>query len=154
MPAAHGFKGRAGKSNVDVTTAVQPALSEAEGAMQGRLMIPTMEKKISVVLIGVTDMDRAVRFYREVLGIPLKFQSDTYTEFATHGAVLALERRKEVLSSGPAFTFPTTDIRQDRERLEEAGVKFWQDLREEDFGWVLMPHDSEGNIFEVVQYKK
>lgn len=113
-----------------------------------------MEKKISVVLIGVTDMERAVRFYRDALALPLKFQTDAYTEFATHGAVLALEKRDEVVANGPAFTFPTADIRQDREHLEKAGVKFWKDLRDEYFGWVMMPQDSEGNIFEIVQYKK
>jgi lactoylglutathione lyase len=113
-----------------------------------------MEKKIGVVLIGVTSMDRAVQFYRDVLGLPLKFQTDAYTEFATHGAVLALEKRKDVSANGPAFTFPTSDIRQDRKQLERAGVKLWKELREEDFGWVMMPYDSEGNIFEIVQYKK
>lgn len=113
-----------------------------------------MEKKISVVLIGVTDMNRAVRFYRDVIGLPLKFQTDEYSEFSSHGAVLALEKRKQVIATGPAFTFPTTDIRQDREQLEKAGVKFWKDLREEDFGWLMMPQDSEGNIFEIVQYRK
>jgi predicted enzyme related to lactoylglutathione lyase len=113
-----------------------------------------MEKKISVVLIGVTDMERAVSFYRDVLGLPLKFQTDEYTEFDTHGAVLALEKRDEVVANGPAFTFPTTDIEQDRKELEKAGVRFWKELREEDFGSVMMPQDSEGNIFEIVQYKK
>jgi predicted enzyme related to lactoylglutathione lyase len=113
-----------------------------------------MEKKISVVLIGVTDMSRAVAFYRDLLGLPLKFQTDAYSEFATHGAVLALEKRKEVMTNGPAFTFPTTDIQQDRQQLEKAGVKFWQDLHEEDFGLVMMPQDCEGNVFEIVEYKK
>ena len=113
-----------------------------------------MEKKISVVLIGVTDMNRAVHFYRDALALPLKFQTDAYTEFATHGAVLALEKRDKVMATGPAFTFPTTDIRHDREQLEKAGVNFWKDLSEEDFGSVMMPQDTEGNIFEIVQYKK
>ena len=113
-----------------------------------------MEKKISVVLIGVTDMERAVRFYRDLLGLTLKFQTDAYTEFATHGAVLALEKRERVIATGPAFTFPTANIQQDREQLAKAGVTFWRDMRQEDFGRVMMPQDSEGNIFEIVQYKK
>lgn len=112
-----------------------------------------MENKISVVLIGVTDMDRAVRFYRDVLGLPLKFQTDEYTEFATQGAVLALEKRREIAATGPAFTFPSSNIRQDGERLQKAKVKFWKQLCEESYGWVMMPQDSEGNIFEIVQYK-
>ncbi len=112
-----------------------------------------MEKKISVVLIGVTDMARAVRFYRDAMGLPLKFQTDEYTEFATEGAVLALEKRKEVIATGPGFTFPTDNIRRDRDHLEKANVKFWKELREESYGWVMMPQDSEGNIFEIVQYR-
>lgn len=35
-----------------------------------------MDKKISMVLIGVRDMQRAVDFYRSTLGLPLKFQTD------------------------------------------------------------------------------
>jgi predicted enzyme related to lactoylglutathione lyase len=112
-----------------------------------------MDKKISVVLIGVTDMRRAVRFYRDVVGLPVKFQTDEYTEFATHGAVLALEKRNQVIATGPAFTFPTTDVRQDYEQFERAEVRFWKKLSEETYGWVMMPEDSEGNIFEIVQYK-
>jgi catechol 2,3-dioxygenase-like lactoylglutathione lyase family enzyme len=112
-----------------------------------------MEKKISVVLIGVKDMERAVRFYRDVLGLPVKFQTDEYSEFATHGAVLALEKREEVVAMGPVFTFPTTNIREDRDHLQKTKVSFWKELHEESYGWVMMPQDSEGNIFEVVQYK-
>jgi catechol 2,3-dioxygenase-like lactoylglutathione lyase family enzyme len=49
--------------------------------------------RISVVIIGVTDMQRAVRFYQKALELPPKFQSAEYTEFATPGAALALEKR-------------------------------------------------------------
>ncbi|HEX6505400.1 MAG TPA: VOC family protein [Terriglobales bacterium] len=113
-----------------------------------------MEKKISVVLIGVRDMDRALKFYRDVLGLPLKFQTDEYAEFATHGAVLALEKRTELFANGPAFTFPTANIQQDRDELQRLQVKFWKELHQESYGLVMMPQDSEGNIFEIVQYKK
>ena len=40
-----------------------------------------MEKKIITVMIGVRDMQRAVDFYRSTLGLPLKFQTPTYSEF-------------------------------------------------------------------------
>jgi lactoylglutathione lyase len=35
-------------------------------------------------------MKRAVKFYRDVVGLPLKFESPGWTEFATAGATLAL----------------------------------------------------------------
>ena len=112
-----------------------------------------MDHKIAVVIIAVTEMDRAVRFYRDVLGLELKFQTAEYTEFATKGAVLALEKRKEVISTGPSFTFATAEIGADHRKLQSAKVTFWKDLHEESFGQVMMPKDSEGNVFEVVQYK-
>jgi lactoylglutathione lyase len=35
-------------------------------------------------------MDRSVAFYRDVIGLPLRFASPAWTEFATDGATLAL----------------------------------------------------------------
>src|SRR6185436_19823198 len=35
-------------------------------------------------------MSRSVAFYRDVLGLPLRFESPHWTEFATDGATLAL----------------------------------------------------------------
>lgn len=112
-----------------------------------------MEKKISVVIIPVKNMGRAVKFYQTVLGLPLKFQTSTYSEFKTKGAVLALEKRNKVVAHGPSFTFQTKNIRQDEHLLKKQRVKFWRKLKKESFGWVLMPQDSEGNIFEIAQYK-
>ena len=52
------------------------------------------------VLVFVSDMDRSVAFYRDVLGWPLKCQSPERTEFATGGTTLAL--RYASRSSGAA----------------------------------------------------
>ena len=113
-----------------------------------------MELKISVVMIGVTNMARAIRFYRHIVGLPLKFKTSAYSEFSTCGAVLALEKRKRVTAIGPAFTIQTQNVKRDARRLRRHGVKFWKPLREEEFGWLFMPKDPEGNIFEIVQYKR
>jgi len=110
-----------------------------------------MEKRISVVMIGVTDMQRAVDFYRSTLGLPLKFQTPTYSEFKTAGAVLALQKQADVCREGACFSLPTNNIKKDLESLRRKKVKFWKELTEEPYGWVLMPKDSEGNIFEIVQ---
>ncbi len=113
-----------------------------------------MEKKISLVIVGVVDMQRAVDFYRSVLGLPLKFQTPTYSEFKTAGAVLALEKRTEVCREGACFSLPSDNIKKDHEKLQSKKVKFWKDLTEQPYGWVMMPKDSEGNIFEIVQSVK
>jgi lactoylglutathione lyase len=46
--------------------------------------------RVTYAIIFVSDMKRSVAFYRDVLGLPLRFESPEWTEFATDGATLAL----------------------------------------------------------------
>jgi catechol 2,3-dioxygenase-like lactoylglutathione lyase family enzyme len=46
--------------------------------------------KLSHVIEFVADMDVAVRFYRDAIGLPLTFQSPGWSEFATGETSLAL----------------------------------------------------------------
>jgi lactoylglutathione lyase len=46
--------------------------------------------RVNYVIIFVSDMKKAASFYRDVLGMPLKFQSPGWTEFDTEGATVAL----------------------------------------------------------------
>jgi len=46
--------------------------------------------RVTYAIVFVSDMKRAVSFYRDVVGLPLKFESPGWTEFATAGATLAL----------------------------------------------------------------
>jgi lactoylglutathione lyase len=54
--------------------------------------------RISYAIVFVSDMKRAVAFYRDVIGLPLKFESPGWTEFATEGATLALHASEVVHS--------------------------------------------------------
>ena len=49
-----------------------------------------MFKQIDYTMVIVSDMGRSVEFYRDKLGIPLKFQSPDWTEFQTGATTLAL----------------------------------------------------------------
>ena len=46
--------------------------------------------RVSYAIVFVNDMKRSVSFYRDVVGLPLKFETPGWTEFATEGATLAL----------------------------------------------------------------
>jgi lactoylglutathione lyase len=48
--------------------------------------------RLNYAIVFVSDMKRSVSFYRDVLGLPLKFESPGWTEFATDGATLALHQ--------------------------------------------------------------
>ena len=49
-----------------------------------------MTVKLGYAIHFVADMDRAVSFYRDTLGLTLKFASPGWTEFATGETTLAL----------------------------------------------------------------
>lgn len=49
-------------------------------------------------IVFVSDMNRSVSFYRDVLELPLRFESPGWTEFATEGATLALHASEAVAS--------------------------------------------------------
>jgi lactoylglutathione lyase len=53
--------------------------------------------RLDYAIVFVSDMSRAVSFYRDVLGLSLRFQTSHWTEFATDGATLALH-----LAAAPA----------------------------------------------------
>ena len=46
--------------------------------------------RLSYAIVFVSDMKRSLAFYRDVIGLPLRFESPGWTEFATDGATLAL----------------------------------------------------------------
>ena len=49
-----------------------------------------MFKQVDYVMVVVSDMPRSVAFYRDKLGLPLKFESPDWTEFVTGPTTLAL----------------------------------------------------------------
>ncbi len=59
-----------------------------------------MHAKLSYAIKFVNDMDAAIRFHRDVLGQPLKFQSPEWSEFATGEVTLALHLASEENPAG------------------------------------------------------
>ena len=46
--------------------------------------------RVHYAIVFVSDMRRSVSFYRDTIGLPLRFESPHWTEFATDGATLVL----------------------------------------------------------------
>jgi lactoylglutathione lyase len=73
----------------------------------------------------VTDMDRAVAFHRDVLGLPLKFQSPEWSEFATGQTTLALHAASADKTAGTVeLGFACDDLGDFHSRRDELGVEF------------------------------
>jgi lactoylglutathione lyase len=56
-----------------------------------------MFSKVDYVMVNVSDMGRSVAFYRDTLGLRLKFESPGWSEFETGATTLALHG-----AAGPA----------------------------------------------------
>lgn len=105
-----------------------------------------MAVKLSYVIEFVADMDRAVKFYRDVLGLPLKFQSPGWSEFATGETTLGLHPASGNDPAGKVETgFNVPDLGKFYDEMRTYGVKFSMPPKKQDFGGMLAQfEDSEG----------
>jgi len=93
-----------------------------------------MFKQVDYTMITISDMDRSVAFYRDQLGIPLKFQSPEWTEFDTGATTLALHGggvpRQAAAGGGEnvagtcSIGFNVEDVDRTFEELKAKGVRF------------------------------
>ena len=75
----------------------------------------------------VDDMGGAVAFYRDVLGLPLKFESPYWSEFATGATGLALHPASPANPAGKVqLGFSVPHLAGFHERLTASGVVFTQ----------------------------
>jgi lactoylglutathione lyase len=105
-----------------------------------------MPMKLSYVIEFVADMDRAVIFYRDMIGLTLKFQSPEWSEFLTGETTLALHPASAGNAAGKIeMGFNVHDLTKFYEEMRGKGVKFSMPPKKQDFGGMLAQfEDSEG----------
>ena len=113
-------------------------------------------------IVFVSDMARSVAFYRDIFGLPLRFESPEWTEFETPGSTLALH-----LADGPAtpsqsmapagqcqLGFSVEDINAFHQEMIAKGVNCLQPPEEEDFGTLAEYADPDGLPISVLEQPK
>jgi lactoylglutathione lyase len=105
-----------------------------------------MAARLSYVIEFIADMDRAVRFYRDIIGLPLKFQSPGWSEFATGDITLALHPASEKNPAGKVeMGFNVPNLQEFHAEMQAKGVGFLMAPAKQDFGGMLAQFvDSEG----------
>ena len=102
--------------------------------------------RVSVVYLYVTDMERSLRFYRDLLGIPLEGDED-WAEAALGGTRFALHATHEgigELSEGTIHvSLEVADADAAAERLRAEGVETRDTMRDE-WGTALEVVDPDG----------
>jgi lactoylglutathione lyase len=91
-------------------------------------------RRLNVIYLYVSEMERSVAFYRELLGIPLEGDDD-WQEASLGGTRFALHRAHEGLGPLTAGTIhvnlEVADLDAATRRLGEAGVAVEETMREE-----------------------
>ena len=94
-----------------------------------------MFNKVDYVMVNVSDMNRAVTFYRETLGLKLKFESPGWSEFETGSTTLALHPgipasdRRPAIQAGPvagtcSLGFSVENLDSTVAELRNRGARF------------------------------
>jgi lactoylglutathione lyase len=104
------------------------------------------ETKLRYVIKFVSDMGKAVNFYRNVLGLQLKFESPGWSEFVTGETTLALHPASDKNPAGKVeLGFTVADVEIFYRDMSAKGVLFSMPPQKQDFGGVLAQFiDSEG----------
>lgn len=83
-------------------------------------------QKIAQIAVPITNVERAIEFYKEVLGLPLLFHTDNMAFFECNGQrlLLSLPEKDEFASASSVLYFQVEDIKKSVERLIEKGISF------------------------------
>ena len=109
----------------------------------------------------VTNLDRAVKFYTEALGMTLDYQQPGWTALKFQGFQIGLHPEKEIYEiprdshgalAGGCLTLVSDDVPADRRLLESKGAKI---LGEENrpYGHILVFEDPDGNVLKLMNPK-
>jgi predicted enzyme related to lactoylglutathione lyase len=116
-----------------------------------------MQVKIQNVYQVTRDMARSLGFYRDVLGLKLKFQDgEKWAQLDASGARFALSSPDE---AGPAAhcntvtVFEVDDLAALRKALEQAALPILGTRDMGDHGRVLTARDPDGNIIQFFAKK-
>jgi len=120
--------------------------------------------RVNYAIVFVSDMKRSVSFYRDVLGLPLRFESPEWTEFATEGATLALHASEapnpertnpdQVIAGRcrPGLSVPNLDAFH--KRMVERNVPCLQEPKELFGAWIAQYLDPDGLALSVSEERR
>jgi catechol 2,3-dioxygenase-like lactoylglutathione lyase family enzyme len=112
------------------------------------------------VFFNVDDMDQAVAFYKDTLGLAIESQMADWNELDGGSVTIALRRfrsspegRPELgVGAGATLVFEVDDLETAREELEGRGVRFLAGVFE--YGSVKPAafEDLNGNVLQVYEH--
>lgn len=114
--------------------------------------------------VYVRDFERALRFYRDKLGMPLRFadEKNGFASFATPGAGFSIARvdaddpaQARLLARHTGIALGVEDLQKTYEAWLARGVRFESPPTPQPWGGTLAElADPEGNVLTLDQYRR
>jgi len=109
----------------------------------------------------VKSIDKSVRFYKEKIGIPLRFKSPGWAEFVIGDVHLALHRQDGEMATddvsmaavGVSVNLEVDDIDEMLIRLASHGIDSFDGVKDYEFGRYFFITDPDGYVVGFREYK-
>jgi predicted enzyme related to lactoylglutathione lyase len=109
-----------------------------------------MISQIEAVWLAVTDMDRAVGFYRDTLGLDVKEHDGDWSEVTAGDQRIGLNANESPAGDGGAvIAFRVDELEATVDQLKGAGVEFSGDVSEHPWGRIAPFKDPDGNDLQL-----
>jgi len=115
-------------------------------------------KKVGNVILAVKDLDKSIKFYNEIIGLPIKDRRNTWVDLGTSGALLSLHPASltvqhvgSSIENGISLGFIVGDLKSALEEVKTKGVTIYRDIIEKDAGKnavILDPDEYLISLFE------
>jgi predicted enzyme related to lactoylglutathione lyase len=110
-----------------------------------------------LVYLFVTDMGRAVTFYRDTLELPMEYSSgEEWAQFSAGTVKLALHGTQHVeLRPGGTVAFTVRDLDASKAKLVERGVAIGHEGGGQGLGPRFVEfNDPDGNVLALFEYEE
>ncbi len=108
-----------------------------------------MTKKIAFISYPVTNLQKSIVFYRDLLGLKLLFVKDSWAEFKIDDQRLAIHEEKDGIQpdnkSGATVYFEADPIEDAVESLQSKGVIFHGEIENYSYGKIVLFSDPDNN---------
>jgi catechol 2,3-dioxygenase-like lactoylglutathione lyase family enzyme len=109
------------------------------------------------VAVPVKDLNRAVSFYQDILGLPLLFNTDTMAFFDCEGVrlLLSLPEKEQFSTASSVLYFNVDDLHERHETLKAKDVSFLDEPHvvakmNSTETWMVFFNDTEGNTHALM----
>ena len=113
-----------------------------------------MIRSLYSIAVFVTDIERAITFYRDTLGLPLTKRGSFGAEFLEQEPHLGVHpaahpKARALVGRETGLTFHVPDLLHFCGMLHDRGVRFIAEPTKQSFGVMAMIADPDGNVIAL-----